>query len=106
MAINSNEWLDREGKVAVTTPRRWLRFSLRTLLMVMLLVAAFCGGWMSHKRWGRLELEKALAEIEKLRRAPRVEYIDGLDIFISNGSQEVIESFREFEDWLESQPNK
>jgi hypothetical protein len=61
-------------------PTRWLRFSLRTLLTVMLLVGAFCGGWMSHKRWGQVELEEARAEIEKLRRAPRVEYIDGLGV--------------------------
>jgi hypothetical protein len=83
-----------------------LRFSLRTLLTVMLLVGAFCGGWISHKRWGQVELEEARAEIEKLRRAPRVEYIDGLGLFYTGGRKVDVERLREIVDATGRQTNK
>jgi hypothetical protein len=42
--------------------KRWLRFSLRSLLILMLLVAAFCGGWVSHARWTHVDREEQLQQ--------------------------------------------
>jgi hypothetical protein len=43
-------------------PRRWLQFSLRTLFMVMLVVAAFFGGRQSMRPAIEAERAKALRE--------------------------------------------
>ena len=69
-------------------PRSWLRFSIRALFMAILLVAVFCGGWVSHKRWRQLELERALAEIHERnsgRRGVTIEYLEGSDIVVTKG---------------------
>ena len=49
-------------------PRRWFQFSLRTLLVVMLVVAAFFGGRESMRRAMRAEQQKAeMARAEAVR---------------------------------------
>lgn len=39
--------------------RRWLQFSIRTLLLFILLVATFCGGWVSHNEWLQRRMRRA-----------------------------------------------
>ena len=45
--------------------KRWRpwRFSLRALLVLMLVVASYLGGWMSNE-WKQRELERAKQEAE------------------------------------------
>ena len=47
-------------------PKRWRpwQFSLRTLLLLMLVVASYLGGWMSNDWQRRRELERAKQEAE------------------------------------------
>ena len=59
-------------------PRRWLQFSLRTLFVVMLVVAAFFGGRESMRPVIEAERIKAtelgkLAEVERAERIRAVE---------------------------------
>lgn len=59
-------------------PRRWLQFSLRTLFVLMLVVAAFFGGRESMRRAFEAERAKAramhkLAEVERAERIRAVE---------------------------------
>jgi hypothetical protein len=68
-------------------------------MTVMLLVGAFSGGWMSHKRWGQLELESALTSALTKARGTnpgiRVENIDGLPIINTTPPKEQSEAFME-----------
>ena len=52
--------------------KRWMpwQFSLRALLMLMLVVASYLGGWMSNEWKRQREMERAKQEAqETLRRA-------------------------------------
>jgi hypothetical protein len=53
----------------MNVPRRRWQFSLRTLLMLMLIVAAFCGGWASRQG----EVMRARRQAEQSRAALEIE---------------------------------
>lgn len=38
----------------------WLRFSLRTLLAIMMLAASYFAGWVSHREWNKRNVEEAI----------------------------------------------
>ena len=44
--------------------RRWFRFSLRTLLILVLVIAAFFGGWTANEWKRQRELQQARQETE------------------------------------------
>jgi len=45
--------------------RRWFQFSLRSLLVLMLVVAAYFGGWKSSQRKYEREMNEALRKAEE-----------------------------------------
>ena len=59
---------DRQPASNADHHRRWLRFSLRSLLLIVLLVATYCAGWVSHRAFHNRNLqeniEAAIREIE------------------------------------------
>lgn len=46
---------------ALTSNRpRWLQFSLRTLLVIMAVVASYFAGWASHREWNKRTIDEAI----------------------------------------------
>lgn len=62
-----------------TNPRRWLQFSLRTLFVVMLLVAAFFGGRESMRPAIEIERMQAAKEARELAEIERNERIKAVE---------------------------
>ena len=44
---------------------KWFQFRLRSLLILMLVLAAYCGGWVSSRSKHERELQKALRNAEE-----------------------------------------
>lgn len=61
--------------------RRWLQFSLRTLLSLFLLAAGFGSGWSAH-RWKQQQEVNELRETLKKLDGLSMEYIEGLDVYM------------------------
>ena len=52
--------------MSTEAPVRRVTFSVRTLLVAMLVAAAYCGGW-SHARWHyKSELDNAWGQVRQL----------------------------------------
>jgi hypothetical protein len=67
--------------------RHWFRFSMRSVLLTMLLVATYVGGWLSHKQFYNRNLDENVANAVKLIESKRaeVEVVDELDLSIVKG---------------------
>jgi hypothetical protein len=91
---NADRAEDKEMPTAKPTGRRWLQFSLRTLLLGVLLVAVFFGGRASVHHL--IEAEKKRAEAAE-REARKADALRKRAI----AQQEVVEIEREIEriDW-------
>jgi hypothetical protein len=72
-----------------TAINRWFRFSLRSLMIVILVAAAFCGGWVSNEMRHRYVLKDNV----------KVEFIEGTQTMVFRGSREGVE---ELSDVIES----
>jgi hypothetical protein len=78
------------------TPRRWLMFSLRSLFLLVLVVAAYFAGWRSATWTAEREKEaavrKAVEELQAGRAGSQPEvsinYIPALDSAVLTGPQE------------------
>ena len=73
--------------------RRLMRFSLRSLLVLMALVAAYAAGWMSHREWNRRHLEETLSTIVESANggSVQVESVEGTGVLLTRGRKEDVE---------------
>ncbi len=74
----------------------WFRFSLRSVLLLMLLVATYIAGWLSHKQFHNRNLEENVADAVKRieNKKAEVEVVDelgGLTIIRGKSNQDVTE---------------
>lgn len=68
------------------------RFSLRTLLVAVMLVAAFSAGWVSHRSWNRRNVDQAISDaIEQIGGPVQVERAKPTDVLIIKGSQQDVQ---------------
>lgn len=74
--------------------RRLTRFSLRGLLILCSLVAAYWAGWRSHRVWNQKNLsetmQRAFDEAEA-KYPVKIEAFEGTDIFMTRGRREDID---------------
>ena len=79
------------GKNAMTTPtmsadapvrQRWIRFSLRSIFVLMMFVATYMAGWVSHRAWHNRNLQENIADaIDQLTNSQvSMETVDGVTI--------------------------
>ena len=72
--------------------RRLTQFSLRSLLVAMMLVAVYIAGWMSHRSWNRRNVEETISRaVEEADLPVKVEFIEGTDVFMSRGRKEDVD---------------
>jgi|GEM_PF-4327903 len=75
-----------------------VQFSLRVLLFLMALAAAYWAGWASHQRWNRRNLAETMNRLLKqveARSDVKVETVEGTDIFITRGKKEDVDFVNE-----------
>jgi hypothetical protein len=56
LTLDATRRFDRTGNCSMTAPRRWFRFSLRTLFFVLTVLAVWCGyyaHWTTNRRQAR-----------------------------------------------------
>ncbi len=63
--------------------RRLVRFSLRSLLILMALAAAYAAGWTSHREWNRRN--------QAVNGPVQIEILEGTDVFVPHGRKEDVE---------------
>jgi hypothetical protein len=87
------------------TPRRWLAFSLQSLLVLVLVVAAYFAGWRSATWTAEREKEAAVRKaVEELqaaqdREVPRdlsVNYVPEVDVAVVTGPAENAQRVQRF----------
>ncbi len=66
----------------IDKPRPWFRFTVKSLLLAMTLLASFCAGWVSHRSWLRYNQPE---RDDSLLGPVQVEFVEGLDTIISGG---------------------
>lgn len=75
-----------------TRTRSLTQFSLRSLLIVMLLGAAFGAGWIAHREWNRQHLSETISGAMQAEDIPvNVEFLEGPEIIITRGRKEDVE---------------
>jgi CHASE3 domain sensor protein len=47
-------------KLKSSGQKSWLQFCLRTLLAMLVLVATYFAGWVSHRQWNRRNVDAAI----------------------------------------------
>ena len=67
------------------------RFSLRSLLIVMALVAAYAAGWTSHWEWNR---RHQLGPVQ-------IEFLEGTNVFVTRGRKEDVDKVMVLVDEIE-----
>lgn len=79
--------MEEAGRADKSSDRRWYRFSLRSVLIIMLLVATYIGGWLSHKQFHNRNLDQNVADAVKLieNKQVEVEVVDELGLSIVKG---------------------
>jgi hypothetical protein len=81
---------------AMTTPmmsadapvrQRWIRFSLRSILFIMMLVATYMAGWVSHRAWHNRNLQENIVDaMDQLNNSQvSMETVDDLGVTIVKG---------------------
>jgi hypothetical protein len=71
---------------------QWLRFSLRFLLLVILLAASYCAGWVSHRSWNQRNTEQTISEaVRRIGGPVEVETVDDSDGLIFRGRKEDVD---------------
>ena len=70
------------NKATQTRSRRLVQFSLKSLLLITLLVAAFCAGWVSHRSWQR----------HQNRNFVQIEFVTEGSAIVSRGRKRDVES--------------
>jgi len=81
--------------------RQSLRFSLRTLFLIMLVAAAYCAGWISHRAWNRRNTEQAIIEAMRQVNGPvRVEKAG--DVMMLKGRKSDVEATEEAIDKIQA----
>ena len=62
---------------------RLVRVSLRSLLIVMALVAAYAAGWTSHREWNRRH--------QAANGPVQIEFLEGTDVFVTRGRKKDVD---------------
>ena len=84
-----------EQLTKVPNRRRWLRFSLRSLLLVILLAAAYSAGWVSHRSWNQRNTQQAISDaVQQIGGPVEVESVDKLDVLILRGPRQDVEEMQ------------
>ena len=70
-----------------------IQFSLRAMLILTLLVAAYAAGWISHREWNQRNLIRSITQAIEAANAPvKVEIVEGTDIFMTRGRKEDVDA--------------
>jgi hypothetical protein len=78
------------------TRRRWLRFSLRSLLLVIMLAGSYCAGWVSHRSWNQRNTQQTIADaIRRIGGPVQIEKVDNTDVLIFRGQKNDVEKMVE-----------
>ena len=71
------------------------QFSMRFLLVLIMLVASYCTGWVSHRSWQRRNIEQAIDDaLQQVNGPVQVEKVDDLDVIMLRGRQANVEAMR------------
>ena len=70
-------------------PLRWIRFSLRSILLIMMLVATYMAGWVSHRAWNNRNLQENIDDaMDQLSNSQvSVETVDDLGVIVVKGKK-------------------
>jgi hypothetical protein len=75
-------------------PRRY-QFNLRFLLVLIMLVASYWAGWVSHRAWQRRNIEQAIDDaLQQVKGPLQVEKVDELDVVVLRGGQADVEAMQ------------
>lgn len=90
-------------------PRRLTQFSLRALLVTLLLVAAYWSGWVSHRAWNQKHVSetmlRAFKEVET-KYPVEVETVEGTGVFMTRGKKEDVEKAQQILEQVEAAARK
>ena len=95
-----------------TRPRRLMQCSLRALLVLFLLVAAYWSGWVSHRAWNQKNvsetMRRALLDFEEIqtKNPVKIETVEGSDIYMTRGKKEDVDKVQQILDQVESAAKK
>ena len=71
------------------------QFSMRFLLVLIMLVASYCAGWVSHRSWQRRNIYQAIDDaLQQVNVPVQVEKVDDLDVIMLRGRQANVEAMR------------
>jgi hypothetical protein len=75
----------------------WLQFRLRTLLTILLLAAAYWGGWVSHRAWNKRNVDEAILNAaQRLGDSAEVEAVtDAPEMIILRGAKDDVEAMED-----------
>jgi hypothetical protein len=67
--------------------QRWIRCSLRSILLIILLVATYLAGWVSHRAWHNRNLQRNIADAMDQLTNSQVDMVtvDDLGVIILKG---------------------
>ena len=83
--------------------RQSVRFSLRSLFIIMMLAASYFAGWVSHRAWNRRNTEQAILDAMRPVNGPvRVEKAGDLDVIMLKGRKADVEATQEAIDKIQA----
>ena len=65
---------------------RPFQFSMRFLLVLIMLVASYCAGWVSHRSWQRRNIDQAIDDaLQQVNGPVQIERVDDPGVIILRG---------------------
>ena len=69
------------------------QFSIRFLLVVIMLVASYCAGWVSHRSWQRRNIDQAIDDaLQQVNGPVQIERVDDPGVIILRGRSADVEA--------------